>query len=91
MRRYALASLACFAISSAICAVMALLTSALLNVRLGATLLAFAPGGVEAMTLLSLSLAFDPLYVAAHHIARFMGIGFLLPLFFRLRDRRKQI
>lgn len=86
-RDYAAASAASFFIAVVVGALLAALASWLLNIRLGATLLAFAPGGVEAMTLLSMSLALDPLYVAAHHIARFMGIGLCIPLWFRLADR----
>lgn len=84
---YAAASVASLVIAAAVAAALAMLASWLLDIRLGATLLAFAPGGLEAMTLLSMSLAYDPLYVAAHHIARFMSIGLFIPLWFRLTDR----
>jgi len=84
---YAAASAASLMIGVAVSAAFAVLASWLLGIRLGATLLAFAPGGVEAMTLLSMSLAYDPLYVAAHHIARFMSLGVCIPLWFRFTDR----
>ena len=61
----------------------ATLVSTVLGVRFGSAMLAFAPGGVEAMALLSLSLALDPLFVTAHHMLRFLSIGFVLPLLFR--------
>lgn len=84
---YAAASIASFLVATIVWIALAVFASWLLNVRLGVTLLAFAPGGVEAMTLLSMSLAYDPLYVAAHHIARFMSIGLCIPLWFRVTDR----
>lgn len=43
-------------------------------------LVAFAPGGLEAMTVLALILGLDPLYVGIHHVVRFLGIGFVLPV-----------
>lgn len=87
--KYAGASIASLAIGAIVAAIFALLAAWLINVRIGAALLAFAPGGVEAMTILSMSLAYDPLYVAAHHIARFMGIGLCIPLWFRFVDRNQ--
>lgn len=47
-------------------------------------LIAFAPGGLEAMTILAFLLHLDPVYIGAHHLARFLGIGFGLPLLIRL-------
>jgi uncharacterized membrane protein AbrB (regulator of aidB expression) len=43
-------------------------------------LVAFAPGGLEAMTVLALILGLDPLYVGIHHLVRFLGIGLVLPV-----------
>ncbi|WP_342359949.1 AbrB family transcriptional regulator [Terrarubrum flagellatum] len=84
---YAAASAASFIIGGIVAGLCALAASWLINISIGATLLAFAPGGVEAMTLLAMSLAYDPLYVVAHHIARFMSIGLCIPIWFRLTDK----
>ncbi len=46
----------------------------------GMILIAFAPGGLEAMLVLGASLGVDPIYVGLHHLVRFFGIAFLLPL-----------
>jgi hypothetical protein len=54
-----------------------------LSIDLGSVLLAFAPGGIEAMTFLALSLGADSLYVGTHHLVRFMAIGVLLPWRYR--------
>lgn len=59
------------------------------GVRFGSALLAFAPGGLEAMMVLSLALDLDPLYVGAHHIARFLGIGLILPILVMWLERSK--
>ena len=53
-------------------------------------MVAFAPGGLEAMMVLALILALDPLYVGAHHLARFLGIAFVLPFVIRLLPDRKR-
>ncbi len=37
-------------------------------------LLAYAPGGVETMTVLSLSLGLDPAFVAGHQLLRFLAV-----------------
>ncbi|MBM6596748.1 AbrB family transcriptional regulator [Microvirga pudoricolor] len=42
-------------------------------------LVAFAPGGLEAMTILALILGLDPIYVGIHHFVRFIGIGVTVP------------
>ena len=47
-------------------------------------LAAFAPGGLEAMTMMAFALGLDPLFVGAHHIARFFLISATLPFLSRL-------
>jgi len=54
-----------------------ILASALMFNRLG------APGGLEAMMILSFLLGLDPAYIGAHQFARFLGIAVLLPLMAR--------
>ena len=50
--------------------------------------MAFAPGGIEAMTILAFVLGLDPAFVATHQLARFLGISLLLPVIakFYLKD-----
>ena len=48
-------------------------------VNLADALAAFAPGGLEAMTMMAFALGLDPLFVGAHHIARFLFISLALP------------
>lgn len=42
-------------------------------------LLAYAPGGIEMMTVLSLSLGLDPAFVAGHQLLRFLAVCLILP------------
>ena len=45
--------------------------------------LSYAPGGVDAMTILALALAFEPAFVGAHHLARFLLLATVMPLWLR--------
>ena len=53
-------------------------------------LLAYAPGGLAEMSLVALALAFDPSFVATHHIVRIFLVIVLAPLIFRLWMRGKE-
>lgn len=54
--------------------------SQLLAVPFGQALLAFAPGGLEVMTLLAFLLDMDPAFVATHQLVRYVGLVLLVPL-----------
>ncbi len=43
-------------------------------------IVAFAPGGVEAMAAIAVTLGLDPAFVAAHHVMRLMILTVLMPL-----------
>jgi len=68
-----------FVIALAIATAGALLTSVVTGFPLALTLLAFAPGGLDAMTIMAFALDLDPAYVGAHQIARFVGMALLMP------------
>jgi membrane AbrB-like protein len=61
--------------------------SHLAGVPYATAFIAFAPGGLEAMAVLAFALGLDPLYVGAHHLVRFMAVGFGLPLAFAVMAR----
>ncbi len=44
------------------------------------TLLAFSPGGLDAMTIMAFALDMDPAYVGAHQMARYLGLALFMPL-----------
>lgn len=72
------------AISAGIAAVGAWL----LGLPFGQLWLAYAPGGVEAMAAMALSLALDPAFVGAHHVLRILGLNAISPFWLRRRARR---
>ena len=55
------------------------LVAGLTGVPFAEALAAFSPGGLEAMTMMAFALGMDPLFVGAHHIARFLFISLALP------------
>lgn len=77
-------SLAAFLIALAISGAAALIVAWGLRLPLGQVIVAFAPGGLEAMIILAFILGLDPAFVAAHQLARFLGLALLLPLITRL-------
>jgi membrane AbrB-like protein len=68
-----------FLIALSISAAGAVTVAWALNVPIGQVIVAFAPGGLEAMTILAFVLGLDPAFVATHQLARFLGIALLLP------------
>jgi len=69
-----------FAIAMVIAVAGAVFTSLVAGLPLALTLLAFAPGGLEAMTIMAFALNLDPAYVAAHQVARYIGLVLLMPV-----------
>ncbi len=53
-----------------------------------ALLLAFAPGGLAEMALISLALGIDTAFVSTHHLIRLSAIMLLAPVFFRILETR---
>jgi uncharacterized protein len=68
-----------FVIAMVIAVAGAVVTSTVADLPLALTLLAFAPGGLEAMTIMAFALNLDPAYVAAHQVARYIGLVILMP------------
>src|SRR5450432_3824251 len=62
-------------ISSAFVAVIALTT----HVRFADVIVAFAPGAMDAMLALALTLHIDPIFVGAHHLSRFVFVTIATP------------
>ncbi|QDG94377.1 AbrB family transcriptional regulator (plasmid) [Rhizobium sp. NIBRBAC000502774] len=63
-----------------IAAIFAALASFLTGLPFNEVWLAFAPGGVEAMTVLAFALNLDPGFVSGHHLIRLVGLMLLSPL-----------
>ena len=77
--RSLVAAFGSFLAAIAITAVCAGVATYVFGLPFAQTLVAFAPGGLESMSLLSIALALDPLFVSAHHLARFILISVKLP------------
>jgi len=50
-----------------------------LNLRLADMVMAYAPGAIEAMTIIAFALHLDPVFVVVHHLARFTFMSLVLP------------
>jgi membrane AbrB-like protein len=72
----ALGSFAVAIIVSAIFVAVILLTT---NVRFADVVVAFAPGAMDAMLALALTLHIDPIFVGAHHLSRFVFVSITTP------------
>jgi uncharacterized protein len=59
--------------------IIALLLHSVSGIGLSKIALAFVPGAMEAMTVISFLLGIDPTYVAAHHVMRFLMIALAVP------------
>jgi membrane AbrB-like protein len=79
------AAMVSFLVATGLGLIGAAIVSNLIGFPLSSALIAFAPGGLEAMTALAFALRIDPVIVGVHHIARFTLIGIGLPLVMKLR------
>jgi uncharacterized membrane protein AbrB (regulator of aidB expression) len=62
--------------------------TALLPLRVADVTVAFAPGAQDTMMVLALAMHLDPVYVGAHHLARFLVVSFSVALVARRMARR---
>ncbi len=77
------ASLGAFAISLAVAVTGAWIAAWLTGQPLSQMVLAFAPGGIDVMTIMAFALNLDAAFVAAHQLARFLFIAIYAPMFVR--------
>jgi membrane AbrB-like protein len=73
------AGLGSFAVAIAISAIFVTATVLATNVRFGDVVVAFAPGAMDAMLALALTLHIDPIFVGAHHLSRFVFVSITTP------------
>ncbi|WP_136659885.1 AbrB family transcriptional regulator [Nitratireductor sp. XY-223] len=74
------AGLAITLIAFVVTIVFAVLLVQFVDLPLPQVLIAFAPGGVEAMAAMAVILGADPSFVAAHHVWRLVILTFLAPM-----------
>jgi uncharacterized protein len=77
--RHLTAGLGSFAIAILISAVFVTLVAWTTNVRFADVLVAYAPGAMDAMLALALTLHIDPIFVGAHHLSRFIFVTIATP------------
>jgi membrane AbrB-like protein len=81
--RLLLPSVVAFSSAATVSVVSAGLVSFLLGIDFIQALLAFSPGAQEAVVILAFAMGFDPAYVAAHQVVRFLLLVALVPLMIR--------
>ena len=79
-----------FAVAIVITAVFVAVIALTTHVRIADVIVAFAPGAMDAMLALALTLHIDPIFVGAHHLSRFIFVTIATPgivhLFGRTQD-----
>ena len=79
-----------FAVAIAVSGLFVLIIALTTQVRLSDVMVAFAPGAMDAMLALALTLHIDPIFVGAHHLSRFVFVTIAIPgivhLFGRTQD-----
>src|SRR5258705_5057363 len=73
------AALGSFAIAILISAVIVAVIVLTTSVRFADIIVAFAPGAMDAMLALALTLHIDPIFVGAHHLSRFVFVTIATP------------
>jgi uncharacterized protein len=69
-----------FAVSVAIATLFALIVTRLFPFSIANVVVAFAPGAQDTMMVLALALHLDPVFVGAHHVARFLVVTFAVAI-----------
>jgi uncharacterized protein len=73
------AALGSFAVAILISAVFVAMIALTTHVRTADVIVAFAPGAMDAMLALALTLHIDPIFVGAHHLSRFVFVTIATP------------
>jgi uncharacterized protein len=84
------AALGSFAIAIAISAIFVAVIALTTPVRFGDIIVAFAPGAMDAMLALALTLHIDPIFVGAHHLSRFAFVTIATPGIIHLFGRPQE-
>jgi membrane AbrB-like protein len=73
------AALGSFAVAIAVSAVFVAMITLTTHVHFSDVVVAFAPGAMDAMLALALTLHIDPIFVGAHHLSRFVFVTVATP------------
>jgi uncharacterized protein len=72
-----------FAVAIAVASCFVLIVTAVLPFRVADVVVAYSPGAQDTMMVLALALHLDPVFVGAHHLARFLFVTFVISLLAR--------
>lgn len=85
------AGLGSFAVAFTIAGLSVAIVAPFVSVSAANIVIAFAPGAQDTMMVLALALHMDPIFVAAHQIARYLIVSFAIPIMAgRLQKRAAQ-
>jgi len=73
------AALGSFAIAIIISGIFVAVVALTTSVKFSDVIVAFAPGAMDAMLALALTLHIDPIFVGAHHLSRFVFVTIATP------------
>lgn len=79
LARLSLVGIGALAVGTTVGFLFALGVATLLSLRLADVVMAYAPGAIEAMTIIAFALHLDPVFVGVHHLARFTFMSLVLP------------
>ena len=79
LRSHLAAGFGSFAVAILVSSVFVALLILTTNVRFSDIAVAFAPGAMDAMLALALTLHIDPIFVGAHHLSRFVFVSITTP------------
>jgi membrane AbrB-like protein len=78
--RYLGAALGSFAVAISIASAFVFVLTAFLPLRIADVVVAFSPGAQDTMMVLALALHLDPIFIGAHHLARYLLVSVSVPL-----------
>jgi uncharacterized protein len=79
-----------FAVSLSVATLFALVASYFFPFPISNVVVAFSPGAQDTMMVLALALHLDPVYVGAHHVARFLVVTFTVAIAARRIVKKKK-
>jgi membrane AbrB-like protein len=86
---YLWAALGSALVAMAVASAFVLIVTTFLPFRVADVVIAFAPGAQDTMMVLALALRLDPVYVGAHHLARWLVVTFAVAIAARRLARRQ--
>jgi membrane AbrB-like protein len=80
LARLSLVGIGALLVGTAVGGLFAVAVAWLLTLRTENLVIAYAPGAIEAMTIIAFALHLDPVFVGVHHLARFTFMSAVLPV-----------